>query len=36
MKKKQNNDKKHVVFRGNQKVIRATRESIGAMKYKAQ
>lgn len=28
--------KSHVVCRGNQKVVRASREAIGAMKYKAQ
>ena len=28
--------KSHVIFRGNRLVIIATREAIGAMKYKAQ
>ncbi|KKR85589.1 MAG: hypothetical protein UV53_C0036G0002 [Candidatus Azambacteria bacterium GW2011_GWE1_42_9] len=28
--------KSHVVCRGNRKVVRASREAIGAMKYKAQ
>ncbi len=33
MKKKQ---KKHIIFKGNRNKIRASREAIGAMKYKAQ
>lgn len=28
--------KKHVVCRGNRRIIRASREAIGAMKYKGQ
>jgi len=28
--------KSHVICRGNQKIIRASREAIGAMKYKAE
>jgi len=26
----------HIVFRGNRSVVRASREAIGAMKYKAE
>lgn len=43
MKKKPENKKQefkprviHVVSRGNRKVIRASREAIGAMKYKSE